>query len=98
FPSLADVGYLAFVPLAVAGLLSFPSAPTRLSSRARAVLDRLIIATSLFLVSWALVLEKVVHAASDGILAQAISIAYPLGDVVILTILVLSSSRRSRSA
>jgi diguanylate cyclase (GGDEF)-like protein/PAS domain S-box-containing protein len=98
FPSAADVGYLLLVPLAVAGLLAFPSAPSRLSSRVRAVLDGLIIATSLLIVSWTVVLGTLVSGASDGILALVISVAYPLGDVVILTILLLSSSRRSRMA
>ena len=28
FPSIADIGYLAFVPLAAAALLAFPSVPT----------------------------------------------------------------------
>ena len=96
FPSAADIGYLGLVPLAVAGLLAFPSAPSRLSSRMRAVLDGMIIATALLFVSWAVVLGQVVSAASGGIVAQAIGVAYPLGDVVILTILVLSSTRQNR--
>ncbi len=44
FPSIADVGYLLFVPLVAAALLAFPSAPRRLSTRIRTVLDGLLIA------------------------------------------------------
>ena len=42
FPSIADVGYLLFVPLVAAALLAFPSAPRRLSTRIRTVLDGLL--------------------------------------------------------
>src|SRR5712691_13303309 len=43
-PSLADLGYLGAVPLAVAGVLCFPSAPNRPTSLVRTVLDALLTA------------------------------------------------------
>ena len=43
FPSFADLGYLTAVPLAVAGVLSFPAAPSKVTSLARTVLDGLMI-------------------------------------------------------
>ena len=39
FPSLADVGFLAAVPLAIAGLLLFPSSPHRAADRIEGILD-----------------------------------------------------------
>jgi diguanylate cyclase (GGDEF)-like protein len=86
FPSLADVGFLFAVPLAALGLLAFPGAPRRVARRARVTLDGAIIATSLLFVSWGLVLGPVWHTTGQSAWAQAISLAYPLGDVVIATI------------
>ena len=95
FPSVADVGYLAFVPLAAAALLAFPSVPTRLSSRIRTVLDGLLIASALLFMSWMVVLGPLLEAGGDP-LTLTIGLAYPLGDVVIITILLFASSHRSQ--
>src|SRR5581483_8332318 len=61
FPSLADVGFLAAVPLAVAAVLIFPTAPQRLAAQARTVVDGLVIGSSLLVVSWVLALGPVVR-------------------------------------
>jgi diguanylate cyclase (GGDEF)-like protein/PAS domain S-box-containing protein len=93
FPSLADVGYLGFVPLTTIGLLALPTAPTRLASLLRTVLDGLIIATSVLFISWATIVGPLLRQGSDSGLAQAIILAYPLGDVVLITILLFSVTR-----
>src|SRR5207253_6246024 len=59
FPSFADLGYLAAVPFAIVGVLCFPAAPSRAVSLARTVLDGLLIAGSLLIVSWSTVLGVV---------------------------------------
>ncbi|HVW31815.1 MAG TPA: hypothetical protein VHL53_04690, partial [Acidimicrobiia bacterium] len=92
FPSLADVGYLATVPLAVAAVLIFPTAPQRLAAQARTVVDGLVIGASMLAVSWILALGPVVHGGA-GALADVISIAYPLGDVVMATIVLFAIAR-----
>jgi len=89
FPSLADLGFLVAVPVAAAGLLAFPGAPRRAARRARVTLDGAIIATSMLFVSWGLVLGPLWHTTGQSAWAQAISLAYPLGDVVIATIVVI---------
>ena len=96
FPSLADVGFLLAVPLAVVGLLAFPGAPLRAARRIRVTLDGAIIATSLLFVSWALVLGPLWHAGEQSVFAQAISLAYPLGDVVIATIVFIVLGKAQR--
>jgi len=93
FPSLADVGYLATVPLAVAALLIFPTAPQRRAAQVRTVVDGLVIGASLLIVSWVLALGPVVHGGGDGPLAAAIAIAYPLGDVIMATIVLFAIAR-----
>jgi diguanylate cyclase (GGDEF)-like protein/PAS domain S-box-containing protein len=89
FPSYADLGYLLAVPLAIVGIVLFPSAPTRLTSRLRTIVDGLLIAASLLIISWATVLGPVYRAASGHWLSDLIGLAYPIGDVVIGTIVIM---------
>jgi hypothetical protein len=93
FPSLADVGYLATVPLAVAALLIFPTAPQRMAAQVRTVVDGLVIGASLLIVNWILALGPVVRGGGTGPLADAIGIAYPLGDVIMATIVLFAMAR-----
>jgi diguanylate cyclase (GGDEF)-like protein len=96
FPSLADFGFLAAVPLAVVGILAFPAAPDRTSPLIRTILDGLILAGSLFLVSWATVLGAVFRTSGGDIIAQLIAIAYPAGDVLIGTVALTLARRAPR--
>jgi diguanylate cyclase (GGDEF)-like protein/PAS domain S-box-containing protein len=96
FPSFADLGYLGAVPLAVAGVLFFPSTPARATSLLRTVLDALLVAGSLFIISWATVLGTVYRAGSDSLMAQLIGLAYPAGDIVIGSIVLILASRAPR--
>jgi diguanylate cyclase len=85
YPSWADVGYLIFpVGAGAAVLLLAPS--DRGQSQKRLLLDGIIVAASVFLVSWVLVLDSVFHAGGETTLALAVSLAYPIADVVIITI------------
>jgi diguanylate cyclase (GGDEF)-like protein/PAS domain S-box-containing protein len=97
FPSLADVGYLAAVPLAAAALLSLPFAARGLAGRVRQVLDGLMIAASLLLISWVLVLKTLFQAGADNAGSQAISLAYPIGDIVVGTIVLFMLTRARRA-
>jgi PAS domain S-box-containing protein len=93
FPSVADIGFLASYPLAVTGLLAFPTAPSRSGERVRTVLDGLIAGSAGLVVSWALVLRQVVAESDAGSFATALSLGYPLADVAIITIALLVFSR-----
>ncbi|TME73808.1 MAG: hypothetical protein E6I46_11555, partial [Chloroflexi bacterium] len=97
FPSFADLGYLLAVPLAIAGVLYFPSAPSKATSRARTILDGLLITGSLLVISWSTVLGAVYRSGSGDLTAQLIGLAYPAGDVVIGTMLVILAARAPRS-
>jgi diguanylate cyclase (GGDEF)-like protein/PAS domain S-box-containing protein len=96
FPSLADLGYLTAMPLAMAGVLCFPAAPSRAVSLARTVLDGLLIAASFLVLSWATVLGAVYRAGSDGVIGSLIGLAYPVGDVLIGTMVVILAARAPR--
>ena len=97
FPSPADVGYLAMVPLAVLALLTVPGAPRDGAARVRAVAEGLVIGASMLLLSWTLVLEPMSSQAMS-LLEGAISFAYPLGDVALATIALSVLSRVRRDA
>lgn len=93
FPSWADVGYLAFIPLAGAGLLLLVPRSSSRAVRWVAVLDGLAIGSALTAVSWPFVLRPVALAAEGSMLARAISIAYPVGDIVLATLAVYAAAR-----
>src|SRR4051794_40512920 len=86
FPSVADVGYLMAVPLWAAGLLYLAVPANQLATRIRAVLDGLLISTAVLLVSWVSVLGPVAHSSSDRVINKAILLAYPVGDVALVTL------------
>jgi len=93
FPSAADAGFLPAIPLAVAGVLTFPSAPSRIATRAQAVLDGTIVALALIFISWAFGLASVYQQNNQSLLAQMIGAAYPIGDVIIIAALLLAMRR-----
>jgi diguanylate cyclase (GGDEF)-like protein/PAS domain S-box-containing protein len=97
FPSLADVGYLGAVPFAAVALLALPTASQTMAGRVRTVIDGMMIAGSLLLTSWVLVLGPIFHEGGDGKLGQAISLAYPIGDVVVVTIVLYVFLRARRA-
>jgi diguanylate cyclase (GGDEF)-like protein/PAS domain S-box-containing protein len=96
FPSLADAGFLLAVPFGFMGIMTFFRPPVGLTSRLRAAVDALIVASSILLISWLLVLQAVYVGRSGTVLAQGLSLAYPLGDIVILSAVAIVSGR-SRS-
>ena len=98
-PSLADAGYLTALPLLVAGVLAFPTAPMRATARLRTLLDGLLIAASLLFLGWATVLGDAFssNGGAPSTLERAVLLAYPLGDIVAGTIvLVLLTRSRGR--
>jgi len=97
FPSLADVGFLTAVPLACAGLLLFPSSPQRTARRIQGLLDGCIIATSLLFASWATILGPLYRSHQGGVLKQVISLAYPMSDVVMVSLVIILIARAGRS-
>ncbi len=94
FPSPADLGYLGMAPLAAGALLSLPLAAPSLAGRVRTIIDGLTVAASLMVVSWIVVLRQILRSASESqLLEQAISLAYPVGDVVVITIVLYTALR-----
>ncbi|MEO6795540.1 MAG: hypothetical protein ABI401_04325, partial [Candidatus Dormibacter sp.] len=98
YPSLADAGYLGGEPLAIAAIILFAAANPRTASRLASLLDGAIIAGALLVVSWVTILETVYHAGTGSLISQAIGLAYPISDIVILTMVLLLVGRVRRAA
>ncbi|WP_312033881.1 MULTISPECIES: bifunctional diguanylate cyclase/phosphodiesterase [unclassified Rhodococcus (in: high G+C Gram-positive bacteria)] len=92
FPSAAAAAYLLFPIGACAALLFFPAGNSE-QSRTTLILDGLIVASSLFVVSWVSVLGSVYRAGSDTPLVLALSLAYPVADLVIATMAIVVLTR-----
>ena len=86
FPSAADVGYLGMVPFTAAGLLMVPVAHQSTANRVRSIVDGLMIAASLVLVSWIFVLHPLLQQGSGSWLGRSVLLAYPVSDVVLITV------------
>jgi PAS domain S-box-containing protein len=89
FPSPADALYLVGEAVLIAGLLSFPSSPTGTSSRSRVTIDGLVIGVSLLYVGWAFGLGTLYTNAHIPFLTGAVALAYPVADMVMVTVLLL---------
>jgi PAS domain S-box-containing protein len=98
FPSAADVGFLAAIPLGVAGVLAFSSPAQSTSTRLRLWLDGLIVALSLIFLGWSFGLSQVFLSGSGALNARLISLAYVLGDVLVGTVVVLAIRRATEAA
>ena len=95
FPSLADVGYLLAVPLALAGIWSF-SERIHGSAWAVAVLDGLILAGGLLAISWPVILGPSWDAGGDSAFEFGLTLAYPIGNLVVASIALLALMRSDR--
>lgn len=89
FPNPGDVLLLGSAPLAVGGLVAFPTAPPG-RSRLRSVLDALVVVGALVFVSWATVLEPLVGAAGDPLFEIAV-VGYPMLAFVVASVALLVS-------
>jgi diguanylate cyclase (GGDEF)-like protein/PAS domain S-box-containing protein len=98
FPSIVDGLYLCTYPLFAGGLLLFVRARNRNRDR-EALIDALIVAIGVALLVWVMLASPYVQDGSLNAVEKCFSIAYPLGDVLLLAVLArLSIGNRSRSS
>jgi len=93
FPSAADAGFLLAVPLGIGGVFAFTSAPTRLATKGQTVLSGAIVALSLLFIAWESGLGKIYATSPASPAAQAIGLAYPVGDIITATVLFVALQR-----
>jgi diguanylate cyclase (GGDEF)-like protein len=94
FPSIADIGFLGFVPAAVAATWLLPSGSGAGDNRRR-LLDGLTVTCAVGLISWSLVLGPTVRAGGEWF-ALGVSVAYPVSDIVLLTVALLALAQGTR--
>jgi diguanylate cyclase (GGDEF)-like protein len=87
FPSWADLGYLAFYPLAVAGLYLLVRARTP-EMNWRLWLDAAIAALGTAALGAAVIFEFVAHRTEGTTVQVATELAYPLGDILLVGLVV----------
>jgi diguanylate cyclase len=92
YPSLADVGFLSAVPFAIAGIRAFWSDARGTSARWRVWFDGLIVAIALTSTAWGFGLRAVWDSNST---TRLLDLAYPVGDILIGTVLILAIRRAS---
>jgi diguanylate cyclase (GGDEF)-like protein/PAS domain S-box-containing protein len=83
FPSVGDGLYLLVYPVLMAGLFILVRRRSPRRDRA-ALIDALILTIGIGLLSWVFLIAPNVHLENLSLLANAVSVAYPLGDVLLL--------------
>ncbi len=84
YPSAADVLYLLFYPVMLWALLRFPAARINAGDRVRLGLDLAVVAIGGSVVVVDVLLGPTVVQSGPDVLQTAISVAYPVGDMVLL--------------
>ena len=84
FPSVADIFYLLFLPLIAIGTFVVPGAPLSNRERWKFNLDTAIILVTVFMALWYFVIQPTVVANAGDLVSQVISVAYPIGDMIII--------------
>jgi PAS domain S-box-containing protein len=97
FPSLADAGFLSAVPLAFAAVVLFWRPGRGFFSVRRLVLDALIVLLALLFTAWAAGLRDVWNDFDDPLFERFVDVAYPVGDILIGTVLILGIRRATHS-
>jgi hypothetical protein len=92
YPSLADAGFLSAVPFAAAGIRAFWGDARGTSARWRVWFDGLIVAIALTSTAWGFGLRSVWFSNST---TKLLDLAYPAGDILIGTVLILAIRRAS---
>ncbi|MEV6783763.1 EAL domain-containing protein [Streptomyces sp. NPDC051098] len=94
-PSIADLFFLCFAPPAIVGLLVLAKRPVTRAGWVCLVLDAWLIGGSLLTLSWSLALAHSTHVQEASVAPAALSLAYPLLDIVLVSMVLALHFRRS---
>lgn len=97
FPSGADIGFLAFYPMAALGMTAFVRSPSAVTRRLRAPVEALLTGTALSLAAWASFLQPVLRDSPLSAAAYTLSVGYVLGDLVIVALALFALARTPAS-
>jgi hypothetical protein len=90
-PSAADLGFLAAVPLAVVGLHRLAPPPVRRAPHVWGAFDGMVIGCGALVAAWAVMLVR--QPDGDELLRRLVGLAYPLGDLVMASVVLASVGR-----
>lgn len=94
-PSYADVFFLCFAPPAIVGLLVLAARPVTRAGWVCLALDAWLIAGSLLTLSWSLALAQAAELDGPGVAHAALTLAYPLLDIALVSMVLVLHFRRS---
>ncbi|WP_228983868.1 EAL domain-containing protein [Streptomyces sp. DH12] len=95
-PSLADLFFLLFAPPAIVGLLVLAKRPVTRAGWVCLGLDSWLIAGSLLTLSWSLALAHTAQFEGESVARTALSLAYPLLDIVLVSMVLALHFCRSK--
>jgi diguanylate cyclase (GGDEF)-like protein len=99
FPSLADAAYLSLYPATAVGLILLIRRRTP-KRNWPAIVDATTLTTGMSLLAWIFMVRPAASDPTIGLLGHLVSVAYPVGDIVLLAMtvrLLLDGSARNRS-
>lgn len=100
-PSIADFAFLCFAPPAIVGLLVLAKRPVTRAGWVCLALDSWLIGGSLLTLSWSLALAHAARTAQSGapgsVPRAALSLAYPLLDIALVSMVLVLHFRRSEA-
>ncbi|MFI1659358.1 putative bifunctional diguanylate cyclase/phosphodiesterase [Streptomyces sp. NPDC020472] len=95
--SVADLCFLLFAPPAIVGLLVLAKKPVTRAGWVCLGLDAWLIGGSLLTLSWSLALARTAHFEGESVSQAALSLAYPLLDIVLVSMVLVLHFRRSQA-
>ncbi|MET7697121.1 EAL domain-containing protein [Streptomyces sp. NPDC005485] len=94
-PSFADLFFLCFAPPAIVGLLVLAKRPVTKAGWVCLALDAWLIGGSLLTLSWSLALAQAAKFDGSSVAHTALSLAYPLLDIALVSMVLALHFRRS---
>jgi hypothetical protein len=94
-PSYADLFFLCFAPPAIVGLLVLAKRPVTKAGWVCLGLDAWLIGGSLLTLAWSLALAQAAKSEGPGVAHTALSLAYPLLDIALVSMVLALHFRRS---
>ncbi|WP_128380242.1 putative bifunctional diguanylate cyclase/phosphodiesterase [Streptomyces cavernae] len=94
-PSYADLFFLCFAPPAIVGLLVLAKRPATKAGWVCLALDSWLIGGSLLTLSWSLALAQTAKSGGPSVAHTALSLAYPLLDIALVSMVLALHFRRS---
>ncbi|MBT8159906.1 response regulator [Arthrobacter sp. GN70] len=95
YPSLADAAFVGYGIPAAIGIYMFPRPRASRVAFVRTLLDAAVIASAVLFLSWATVLGSMVKAEGPDILTHLTGLAYPVVDIVMVSIVLVLTMRRA---